>query len=69
MDEDVIYEAHENETWDMVAKKIYDNEFFADKLMIANPDLIDKFAFSDGDEILCPAFDGEEFEELPDWRD
>lgn len=68
MTEDVVYITREDETWDMVAKEIYGNEFFADKLMLVNPDLIDRFAFSDGDEVLCPAFDGEEFEELPDWR-
>lgn len=69
MTEDIVYITLEDETWDMVAKAVYGNEFLADKLMLANPDLLDKFAFSEGDEILCPAFDGEEFDEVPDWRD
>lgn len=69
MTEDIVYITREDETWDMVAKEVYGNEFLADKLMLANPDLLDKFAFSEGDEILCPAFDGEEFDEIPDWRD
>lgn len=69
MTEDIVYITREDETWDVVAKEVYGNEFFADKLMFANPDLLDKFAFNEGDEVLCSAFDGEEFDEIPDWRD
>lgn len=42
------------DTWDIIAKKVYGNEFYADKLMDANRDLLNEFVFSEGVEVLCP---------------
>ncbi len=44
----------QGDTWDIIAKKVYNNEFCADKLMDANRELLSQFIFSAGVELECP---------------
>lgn len=60
------------DTWDIIAKKVYGDEFLADQLMDANRELLDNFIFSEGIEVNCPEIatrTAEYPEGYPEWRD
>ena len=63
------------DTWDIIAKKVYGDEFLADQLMDANRDLINNFVFSEGIEVECPDIENSSGtgtgypEGYPEWRD
>lgn len=61
------YKTVQGETWDMIAKKVYGKEKYADTLMEANPKLLDTFIFSAGVMLNTPEI-GAETKELPPWR-
>ncbi len=59
------------DTWDIIAKKVYGNEFCADKLMDVNRDLLNQFIFSEGVEVSCPELPMQTAEHpsgWPEWR-
>jgi phage tail protein X len=59
------------DTWDLIAKKVYGDEFYADKLMDANRDLLNNFVFSEGIAVECPKFETKTAEHpagYPEWR-
>lgn len=49
-----MYRTVLGDTWDIIAKKVYGDEFYADRLMDANRDLLHQFIFSEGIEVNCP---------------
>ena len=59
------------DTWDIIAKNVYGDEYMADKLMDANRDLLNNFVFSEGVEINCPELKtavATQPEGFPEWR-
>ena len=52
------------DTWDIIAKKVYGDEFKADRLMDANRDLLNHFVFSAGMETETAS----KPEGYPEWR-
>lgn len=64
----MAYTTIQGDTWDYIAYKVYGNELYADRLMAANPKLLDIFVFSPGTSINIPEIDEEEENELPPWR-
>lgn len=61
------YTTIQGDTWDMIAKRVYDDESYTHLLMEANPQLLDYFVFSEGIVVTVPE-KPEETAELPDWR-
>ena len=65
-----LYKTEQGDTWDMIAKKVYDDETKIGILMEHNFDCLDVFVFSAGTEIYIPDIEEEEYDEtMPDWRD
>ena len=59
------------DTWDIIAKKVYGNEFYADRLMDANRKLLNQFIFSEGVEVVCPEIQTQAAKHpsgWPEWR-
>lgn len=56
------------DAWDIIAKKVYGNEYDADKLMMANFHLLDTFIFSAGTIINVPDLEEKKNSNLPEWR-
>lgn len=59
------------DTWDIIAKKVYGNEFYADRLMDANRKLLNQFIFSEGVEVVCPEIQTQTAQHpsgWPEWR-
>ena len=44
----MAYTTKSGDTWDMIAKEVYGDEYHADVLMAANPQHIDTFIFGSG---------------------
>lgn len=61
------YTTIQGDTWDMIAKRVYDDESYTHLLMEANPQLLDYFVFPEGIVVAVPE-KPEEKSELPDWR-
>lgn len=60
------------DTWDIIAKKVYGDEFLADQLMDANRELLGNFIFSEGIEVKCAEIAARTAvypEGYPEWRD
>lgn len=64
------YTTIQGDTWDLIAYKTLNNELYADKVMQANPDLIDIFVFSAGTVVNIPVLDDdtEDTSDFPPWR-
>lgn len=56
------------DTWDVIAKKVYNDELKAGVLMESNPALLDTFVFYSGVVITVPELTEEEIKILPPWR-
>ncbi len=63
-----MYTTKSGDTWDIIAKEVYDDEYYAGKLMEANPKLINVFIFSAGEVLETPEFDEEKDGTLPPWK-
>lgn len=63
-----VYRTIQGDTWDMIAKKVYNDEFKLGILMESNPNLMFTFIFSGGTNIICPELKEKEFDKLPNWR-
>lgn len=61
------YETISGDTWDKIAKAVYDDESYAALLMSANPKLLDYFVFPAGVVLDVPEAP-EKTTDLPDWR-
>lgn len=65
---DRTYTTISGDTWDMIAKNAYGNEYGAGLLMAANPTLIDTFKFSAGVDVVIPNMPEELDSDLPPWK-
>ncbi len=63
-----LYTTIYGDTWDMIAKKVYNDEKYTQFLMKNNQNLLDIFIFSDGIKINTPPISKENIENLPPWR-
>ena len=61
------YTTTQGDTWDMIAKKVYDDESYTSLLMETNPELLDYFIFPEGIVVTVPE-KPEETGYLPEWR-
>ena len=61
------YTTIQGDTWDKIAKKVYDDESYTSLLMEANPKLLDYFIFPEGVVVTVPEIP-EETGYLPEWR-
>ncbi len=57
------------DTWDMIAYKVYKNEYYMDELMDANPKLLDYTIFPSGILVVCPDIELEDLQTLPPWKE
>lgn len=57
------------DTWDVIAKKVYGDEYCADVLMQANPEQIGIFRFDSGTVLNTPALTKEQASSLPPWKE
>lgn len=66
-----IYTTIQGDTWDMIAKRAYDDESQIGLLLNNNFQYIDTWVFEAGCEIIIPDVEetAEEEEDLPDWRE
>lgn len=66
----MTYTTISGDTWDIIAKKVYGREYYADVLMAANPDQLDTFIFSAGAEINAPDIEVNDDDDgsLPPWK-
>lgn len=67
----MTYQTVLGDTWDIIAKKVYGKEVYADRLMEANPDLLEEFIFSAGVTVECPEIETDAAtlpEAYPEWR-
>lgn len=62
------YTTVSGDTWDVIAKKVYGDEYNADVLMAANPEHIDTFKFNAGISIKVPKLTEETDGDLPPWK-
>lgn len=63
------YKTMQGDTWDIIAKKVYDDETQIGMLQQNNPKYIDVWIFDAGCMISVPELDTEENEDIPDWRE
>lgn len=62
------YTTVQGDTWDIIAKKVYGSEQYADQLMASNFELLDLFLFSSGTVVKVPELKEEIDSNLPKWR-
>lgn len=63
-----IYITVPGDQWDIIAKKVYGKEIYADFLMANNFPLLDIYEFDAGVEVYTPALPQEKEITLPEWR-
>jgi nucleoid-associated protein YgaU len=63
-----VYTTKSGDTWDVIAKQVYDDEYKADVLMEANPEKIDTFIFSAGECLTVPDLEEKDDGSLPPWK-
>lgn len=63
------YTTVQNDTWDIIAKKVYGNELYADYLMQNNYKHLDTFLFPAGTVLNTPEVQTTTDSTLPPWRD
>ncbi len=51
--------AKQGQTWDMISKQAYGNEFYTQELMLENPSLCGICVFEGGEEIEVPELEEE----------
>lgn len=62
------YETLDGDTWDSIALDFYDNEYYASKIMEANPDYIKTLIFGAGIKLKIPILDETAPSTLPPWK-
>lgn len=63
------YETVQGDTWDMIAKKVYGKEKYADFLMENNWHVLDYMVFPSGISLAVPELTEDVDLGLPIWRD
>ena len=63
-----MYTTKSGDTWDVIAKEVYGNEYHAGALMAANPEHIDTFRFSAGVVLKTPTVEDARAGTLPPWK-
>jgi nucleoid-associated protein YgaU len=64
-----MYVTKSGDTWDGIAKTIYDDEMRADVLMAANREYNDVYQFDSGVQLVTPEVTVKtEVENLPPWK-
>jgi len=63
-----IYTTMQGDTWDKIAKSVYNDETKIGTLMEHNLDCLGIFIFDSGTNIYIPNLEEEEETNLPDWR-
>lgn len=64
----MAYTTKSGDTWDMIAKEVYGDEYHADVLMAANPQHIETFIFGAGVVLATPALEEERDGLQPPWK-
>ena len=64
----MAYTTVSGDMWDIIAKKIYGDEYCADVLMQANPEQIGVFRFDSGVVLQTPELKAEQSGSLPPWK-
>lgn len=64
----MAYTTKSGDTWDVIAKRVYGSEYYADILMEANRNYIDTFVFNAGEILETPALKKEKSGHLPPWK-
>lgn len=62
------YRTVSGDTWDGIAKEVYGNELYADKLMKANPQWVEVFQFPAGVDLVTPILEQERDGMMPPWK-
>jgi phage tail protein X len=65
----MTYETVSGDTWDIIAKSVYEDEKYAGYLMANNRVLLDYVIFPAGVKVECPELEEEEDSDSPIWRD
>lgn len=64
-----MYVTKSGDTWDGIAKTVYDDEMRADVLMTANREYNDVYQFDSGVQLVTPEVTVKtEIENLPPWK-
>ena len=63
-----MYVTKSGDTWDLIARAVYGNEYHADALMAANPKYIDVYQFSSGVALNTPDVEDTREGTLPPWK-
>lgn len=64
----MAYTTVSGDMWDIIAKKVYGDEYCADVLMQANPEQIGVFRFDSGVVLQTPELKAEQSGSLPPWK-
>lgn len=64
----MAYTTKSGDTWDMIAKAVYGDEYHADVLMAANPQHIDTFIFGSGVVLATPELEEKRDGLQPPWK-
>lgn len=64
----MTYRTKSGDTWDVIAKEVYGNEYRADVLMAANREHIGTFLFGEGVLLTAPAPEEKPDSSLPPWK-
>ncbi len=62
------YETLDGDTWDSIALDFYNNEYYASKIMQANPDFIKTLIFNAGIKLKIPILEYAAPTTLPPWK-
>ena len=62
------YRTVSGDTWDSIAKAVYGSELYADRLMEANPKLLEIYQFPAGVDLVTPVLEEVRDGMLPPWK-
>lgn len=62
------YTTKQGDMWDLIAKRVYGDEYLLHKLMDANPDDIETVIFSAGVVLTVPDVSSASNNNLPPWK-
>lgn len=62
------YRTVSGDTWDGIAKAVYGSELYADRLMEANPKLLEIYRFPAGVDLITPVLEETRDGMLPPWK-
>nr|DAF27398.1 MAG TPA: tail protein [Caudoviricetes sp.] len=65
---DNIYNAVQGDTWDLIAKKVYDDEMLVKEFLEANRNISHIFVFAGGERVIIPEIKVGIENNIPNWR-